>query len=764
MSLPRSHRKPARPRKYELSVDRRASDQFGLLTQSHRYDLLPARADHMPRGWCSIEVRTVGGHESLQLCLTGRYLRKNREPEEYWCPLGKVNSTGRVRALVKFPNRLERLTVEAATDDATVDLGEVGIRPIGPVRAAFSLLGSYAVQLVRNPRQARRQVAGLLRSSYRSGRPNLKVLIREIGRRRAGDDVYHQWVAHFDRLQASDRQRLKGRADALQFKPLISVIMPVYNTDGTRLKAAVNSVLRQIYAHWELCIADDASTAPHVRSILEAFKVADSRVKIVFRERHGGTSAASNSALELATGEFTGFLECDGVLADHALAVVADDLNRHRATHLIYSDEDKITERDERCDPNFKSGFSLDLLRSCNLFSHLTVIRTDLIREVGNLRDGFDGSEIYDLALRVVDRIDEKSIRHLPFILYHVRAIRGSVATRPGYVHAAERKALRDHLIRRGVDAEVIEGLGSYPRVKYRLPNPAPLASVVICTRDRVELLRMCVSGVLDKTKYPNIEVVIVDNGSVEKSTLRYFEDVRADMRVRVVRHDAPFNFSELNNLGVRHARGEVLVLLNNDTEVIDPEWLSEMVSHALRPAIGMVGAKLYYPDRRIQHAGVILGIGGVAGHAYRFLPANSSGFLGRAIKTQNFSAVTAACAVMRKSVFDQVGGFNENQLAIALNDVDLCLRVREKGYQIVWTPYAELIHHESVSRGSDLEPENFVRFMRERQYMLKRWVHVLREDPYYNPNLTLKREDMSVAIPPRFKGWWKDAAASSPV
>ena len=380
---------------------------------------------------------------------------------------------------------------------------------------------------------------------------------------------------------------------------------------------------------------------------------------------------------------------------------------------------------------------------------------------MGGFRAGFEGSQDWDLALRVIDETTPDRIVHIPKILYHWRAIPGSTAlqlSEKNYPVEAARRALADHFKRRGEDVELVPVPGDHWRIKRRLPSAVPSVSLIIPTRNRLEFIQPCVESILAKTTYPDYEILIVDNQSDDPATLAWLDAIvqptgdrpgRAS-RVRVVHNDAPFNFSAICNHGVREARGALIGLLNNDLEVITSDWLEEMVSHVLRPEIGCVGAMLYYPNDTIQHAGVVLGIGGVAGHAFRDFPRGTEGKFNRARLVQNYMAVTAACLLVRKSVYAEVGGFDEDTLAVAFNDVDFCLKVAAAGYRNLWTPYAEFYHHESASRGVDDTPEKAERFRSEVELMLRRWGPALQNDPAYNPNLTLELNDFSLASPPR--------------
>lgn len=533
--------------------------------------------------------------------------------------------------------------------------------------------------------------------------------------------------------------------------PAITLVMPVFNPALEWLEKAVESVRNQIFEDWELCIADDASSDPSVRNLIKRLAMEDDRIKFFFRAENGHISAASNSALALGRSKWIALLDHDDLLVKDALFLVAEAISKNPTCRMIYSDEDKIDEGGKRSDPYFKSEWNQDLFYSQNMFSHLGVYQTSLVREVGGFRLGYEGSQDYDLALRCIERIKPSQIHHIPHVLYHWRIHADSTAhssdAKP-YAMVAGERALNDHFGRLGVKAKA-ESVGHGYRVRYALPDQLPMVSLIIPTRNGGKLLRQCVDSILAKTSYATYEIIIVDNGSDERATLRYLESISADPRIRVLRDPRPFNYSALNNAAVKLARGDVIGLVNDDVEVINPDWLSEMVSHALRPEVGAVGARLWYSDDTIQHAGVVLGINGIAGHVHRYLPKGNVGYCGRAALIQAFSAVTGACLVVRKAVYDEVGGLDE-ALAVACNDIDFCLRLRAAGYRNIYTPYAELYHHESASRGFDDTPEKQARSAKEVAFMQARWGSALLNDPCYNPNLTLDFEDFSLAWPPR--------------
>ncbi len=520
---------------------------------------------------------------------------------------------------------------------------------------------------------------------------------------RPADGSYEIWIELFDTLDDEGRRRLEARLQALSNRPRISVLMPVYNPPPDLLRGAIESVRDQIYPEWELCIADDCSTDPTVVRVLDDYAASDPRIKVVRRAENGHISAASNTALSLASGRWVALLDHDDLLAPHALALVALELAEHPEAALVYSDEDKIDEAGRRRDPFFKPDFDPLLLTGQNFVSHLSVFRKDLVDTAGGYREGYEGSQDWDLTLRVSERVPAAQVRHIPHVLYHWRVHASStaalVSAKP-YAVDAGRRAVNDHLERTGRPGQVTRiGKSGHNRVAWALPDPAPRVSIVVPTRDG-RLLQRCIDSVLAFTQYPDFEMVVVDNSSESLPTLQYLQSY--DERLKVLRDERPFNYAELNNAAVQHTTGDVVCLLNDDTEVISGEWLTEMVSQVLQPGVGAVGAKLYYDEARIQHAGVVLGVYGVAGHAFRMFDRLSPGYFGNLQLAHRMSAVTAACAVLRREAWDAIGGFDEKNLPVAFNDIDFCLRLREAGWEIVWTPYAELYHHESTSRGLD--------------------------------------------------------------
>jgi len=562
--------------------------------------------------------------------------------------------------------------------------------------------------------------------------------------------VYERWFEHYGTLSGVGETLLRRRLQLIDEPPKLSIVMATYNTDHGFLKEAIASVQAQVYENFELLIADDCSPEGEVRSIVASFAKKDDRIRLIERSENGGISEATNSAIAEATGEWIVLMDHDDTIVPHALARVALAIAEHPNASFLYSDEDKIDEHGRPFTPYFKSDFDPVLLLGQNYLCHLSTIRASLVRELGGLRSEFDGAQDWDLFLRVTERLRRDEIVHIPHILYHWRSHDQSTSkassAKPWALEAGTR-AVTDALARRGIagDIEKVNNTG-FCRIRYALPEQPPLVSILIPTRDG-KFLETCVRSVLAKTTYPNFEIVVIDNGSVKPETLALFAELSE--QIVVLRDDSPFNYSALHNKAVPSCKGDVLVLLNDDTEVIDGGWLKEMVALLLQPGNGAVGAKLLYPDGRIQHAGVVLGPLGLADHVGKLEDRSSDGYFGRHHLPSEFSACTAACLAVRRSTWERLGGLEEF-FQVAWNDIDFCLRIRESGEQVAYTPVAELIHYESVSRGLDESGPALKRFATEVLEMRARWLDRIVVDPYYNPNLSLNRPLWEPAYPPR--------------
>ena len=573
---------------------------------------------------------------------------------------------------------------------------------------------------------------------------------------RSSDPAYQKWLdLHYPQPQL---RKIATATQKLAYQPLISVIVPIYNPDADFLRQAIESVLGQIYSNWELCLADDRSTKSYVREILQEYQQQDSRVKVILREANGHISAASNSALELATGEYIALLDHDDLLAPHALSSVVDLLNRHPEADFIYSDEDKVNAQNIHSDPYFKPDWSPDSFLSRMYTCHLGIYRRTLVNQVGNFRTGFEGSQDYDLVLRVTEKTEQ--IYHIADVLYHWRIHSQSTAAfadAKTYAVEAGQKAISEAIARRGEPGKVVsksEFPGVYT-IRYQIKQQK-LVSIIIPTKDLADTLHICLQSIFSKTSYDNYEVIVIDNGSTEAKTfecLEYWEQSEPE-RFSYYRYDIPFNYSQINNYAVEQARGDYLLFLNNDTEIVATDWLEAMVEQSQRKSIGAVGGLLLYPDNTVQHAGVILGINGAAGHSHRNFSASEPGYISQIVSTNNYSAVTAACLMCRREVFELAGGFDP-QLAVALNDVDFCLKLAKLGYRNVYLPHVVLYHYESQSRGYEDNPAKQARYNREIDYLKQKWsadtnrsAHLWDYgDPYYNPNLSRQHEDYRLRL-----------------
>ncbi len=612
-------------------------------------------------------------------------------------------------------------------------------RITAPLRA-LKLMGRVLRRAVREPGWARR--AGF-RGWHVLHEHGLSGLSAEIGKAKLQPPEvdYAKWIA-MNEPTSGDYALMSAQLSDWPKTPLISVVMPTYRSNLSYLQAAIDSVRNQVYPHWELCIADDASNSPELDEFLTDRAMAESRIRWVKRSVNGHISAASNSALALARGEFIALLDHDDLLHPLALWYMAHALVSHPDAGIIYSDEDKLNESGLRIDPYFKSDFNPDLMLAQNMISHLGGYRRELIVGLGGFREGYEGSQDYDLALRAITCLTPAQIIHIPRVLYHWRMIPGSTSVHVDekpYALDSAKRAVRDHLQRLHLSGEVLSCPEALPhqRVKFECPSPQPLVSLIIHARNCAHLPEDCVNFIFKKTTYPRYEVIVVDNGSTQQKSLSRLEHLQA-RGVRVLRDEGQFNFSTLNNVAAKRANGEFLCLMNSDIKIITPDWLEEMVSQGARPGVGAVGARLWYPNGTLEHAGIVIGVGGLTDYPHRGLPHGHAGYFGRAVLQQSWSAVTAACLLVRKSLFEQLGGFDET-LPMAFNDVDFCLRLQSAGYRNVWTPYAEMTCCKSSDTGAENNPEQDKSYQKEMAAMSARWPEILQNDPACSPNLSLR-------------------------
>ena len=566
--------------------------------------------------------------------------------------------------------------------------------------------------------------------------------IRLTERFQADDVDYEEWYKnHKPTMEELQRQR----DTEFEYEPLISILVPVYNTPEEFLKQMIQSVRKQTYGNWELCIANANPANETVAEILRITSTKDERIKVKDVPENEGIAQNTNAALAIATGDYIGLLDHDDLLTPDALYEVVKAINENDRPQVLYSDEDKVTmDLSEHFQPHMKPDYNKDLLRSNNYITHFFVADRMLVEEVGGEDGQYNGAQDYDLILKCTERA--KGIAHIPRILYHWRVHKASTADNPAskmYAFDAGKRAIEDHLKRCGEIGEVSheKDLGFY-RVKYQVQG-SPLISIIIPNKDQVESLDKCLKSI-EKSSYKNYEIIIVENNSTEDETFAYYKKIESD-KIRIVYWSDEFNYSAINNFGVKHARGDYLLLLNNDVEVITTDWLEELTANCQRKDVGIVGTRLYYPDDTIQHAGIVIGIGGVAGALFVGMPRMFTGYLHKAAIQQDLSAVTAACMMVKRSVYEELGGLEE-ELKVAFNDVDFCLRAREKGYLVVYDPNVELYHFESKSRGTEDSKEKVRRFQNEIEYIRSHWLELLKKgDPMYNPNLTLTKWDYSL-------------------
>jgi len=642
----------------------------------------------------------------------------------------------RLHAQLRNRERTLRMRVsELKAADRHIEQLEGKLLKLKQYRSELKLVKEQKKALQKSPE---RRIGQVLLAPYRLPERLIKVIWKKLFRRSAGESAtapseYHKWLEHH-RATPRDLDRMRQEALAFVYHPLVSIITPVFNTPVRWLRECIESVLTQTYENWELILIDDHSTDPETLRCLTELAAADSRIILAKDEEKRGISAASNRGLALAQGDWVGFLDHDDLLEPDALFQNVKWLQKHPDADLIYSDEDKLTERGFDS-PIFKPDWSPDYFLSCNYVCHFTLIRRELIKKVGGFRSKFDGAQDYDLFLRVIEQTNR--IDHIPRVLYHWRRTLTSTADnvqcKPGMLQAG-RLALEGHLERKQQAGHVTVDWRTYLYWVKRELTEAKKISIIIPVRDRVDLLARCIDSLTRKTIYAPYEIIVVDNDSQSEDARAYF----SHFKHRLLHYSRPFNLSALNNFAVKQTDSPWLLFLSYYTEVLDADWMTTMAEHVQRPEVGAVGLRLLYPDDTVQHAGIVVGVGGIAEYAFRGSPAEVPGVCRQLQATRNYSAVTGACLLTRRDVFEEVGGFDQECLPVHFNDVDLCLKMRRAGYSIVYTPFARLYHHESRVRSQPVEPL-------EANPMRERWAQVLERDPYYNPNLSRERADFSL-------------------
>ena len=642
----------------------------------------------------------------------------------------------RLHAQLRNRERTLRMRVsELKAAERHIEQLEGKLLKLKQYRSELKLVKEQKKALQKSPE---RRIGQVLLAPYRLPERLIKVIWKKLFRRSAGESAtapseYHKWLEHH-RATPRDLDRMRQEALAFVYHPLVSIITPVFNTPVRWLRECIESVLTQTYENWELILIDDHSTDPETLRCLTELAASDSRIILAKDEKKRGISAASNRGLALAQGDWVGFLDHDDLLEPDALFQNVKWLQKHPDADLIYSDEDKLTERGFDS-PIFKPDWSPDYFLSCNYVCHFTLIRRELIKQVGGFRSKFDGAQDYDLFLRVIEQTNR--IDHIPRVLYHWRRTLTSTADnvqcKPGMLQAG-RLALEGHLERKQQAGHVTVDWRTYLYWVKRELTEAKKISIIIPVRDRVDLLARCIDSLTRKTIYAPYEIIVVDNDSQSEDARAYF----SHFKHRLLHYSGPFNLSALNNFAVKQTDSPWLLFLSYYTEVLDADWMTTMAEHVQRPEVGAVGLRLLYPDDTVQHAGIVVGVGGIAEYAFRGSPAEVPGVCRQLQATRNYSAVTGACLLTRRDVFEEVGGFDQECLPVHFNDVDLCLKMRRAGYSIVYTPFARLYHHESRVRSQPVEPL-------EANPMRERWAQVLERDPYYNPNLSRERADFSL-------------------
>ena len=705
--------------------------------------ILSPDSGQFPCGWVllSTEIKQYGSGHNARLCI-----ESDDEDGAYWVDLPSTRK-GEVNEIIHLPTSVRMIVLIPMTGNDDFELGTVTTRGVGPLSRRFQMLR----RVISYSYKSTPDVRNTLDLTFLSTFSNLECSYRNAGRLyvNAPSITYDEWIQRFDTFGVKGKEFVARQIDERPYDARVNVVV-ISDGEMDALRETLESLSRQCYTAF--CVS--------IVNATDASELNNQCLHKVVSEFSNGLAVAvftnysrSMSDFPYETyGSHTLFLSEGGALSEFAIYYMVSEL-QGGAADLVYWDEDEINPNGGRVSPAFKCSWNPDLFLSKDYLGCARLYRSDLLSSLGGNVDISLPELELKFILEVVGRGDESRVRHISAVLSHHRAIGKSTE---GDEFDGFRAQLRREFFSSHSNVKVEEGAHKWEyRLRYPMPSPAPKVTLIIPSRDQIEHLRKCVSSICDKTTYPNWEILIVDNLSSEEGTLRFFDSVVGNPRINVVRYSRPFNYSAINNFAVECSDGELIALINNDVEVISPEWLSEMVSHALRPEIGAVGAKLYFGNGHIQHAGIVLGIGGVAGHSHKYFPGDSSGYMGMLDVVQNVSAVTGACMVVRRSLYEEVGGLDSDKLKVAYNDVDFCLKLQAAGYRNLWTPFAELYHHESVSRGSNDTWKKRRRLKNESLVMRKRWGEMLDNDMYYSPYLTLAREDLSLSWVPRHVHAW---------
>jgi len=735
---------------HQIEVVSESRGEYKSLGDAPYFDLQFAAGD-LEGAWLYVEGALVRNSGSRQARLEGKMA--GGLGSTYTWPI-TTNLRGTIREVILLPRGIRQLRWIPTASHGFFSQTPLLVHKIGGIESGLRRWHRVLVTWGKSRRHAESGSEQLspwralfdLQWAYRQ-----TAVIRAAAAR--GDD-YPALLARQERMAKQQIARNQARLRAMVHPPTFTFLVSVVDSDPDALMCTIESLRKQIYPHWELLLVVGST---QLQAVCNGSDLDEPRVRWVRRESGAEEANELNDALGAARGDFVGMLEMGDSLQAASLLEVALASVASPESDVVYGDEDSLDRYGQRVLPRFKPSWNPDLLLSTNYVGLPVFFRRATVRAAGGFSSAATAAESYDLLLRLMELQPKLNVLHVPGILCSRRHRFAAVESQPGESestpsdrvrHAAEMRALSAHLARQ--NAAVSPGFApGYFRVRHAVPTPLPLVSLIMPTRDRYDVLQKCISSIQSRTSYPNWELLVVNNGSSDMQTIRYLESLTEDCRIRVLDRDQPFNYAALNNYAVGFAKGEVLGLLNNDLEVLETDWLSEMVSHAVRPAIGAVGAKLVYPDGMVQHAGVILGIGGVAAHVHKFIPADAPGYCGRARIVQNLSAVTGACLIVRASLYREVGGMNEAHLAVAFNDIDFCLKLRAAGYRNLYTPHAVLVHHESISRGRDDTAQKRAVFEREFAYMQQTWRGQLARDPAYNPNLSLEFADFTFSSQP---------------
>ena len=699
--------------------------------------------------YVKVKTKNINGLRHSQLVIEGRFFlpEKYNELEVYAddkllkTKVRKIGANGRFVLSAPLAKSNKKIKMYLIVDKDKVLITSINNNLFVRIRSRFRLINK---KLMKPFKKIKNGIAFLWREHHFLVPPTFwgkyfKVFCLKIKHIFVKDTYYPFNIKQYNKWIKKHEQKTEYKE--LKYQPLISILIPVYNIEREYLSECLDSILNQKYQNFEVCLADDCSTKEETKQTLKEYEEKDKRIKVVYRTENGHISRTTNSALEIAKGEFIGLMDDDDVLTENCLYEMVAALNENKKLDFIYSDEDKLDMKGRRCEPHFKPDYSPDSILGGNYFCHFEIIRASILRKIGGFRHEYVGAQDFDLFLRIIDETTPDKIKHIPKILYHWRKVPGSTADTiesKEYAILAGKKAVEETMKRRKLDAEVIVPIESTHYIVEYKYKKEPKVSIIIPTKDLASMLDRCLESIYKKTKYKNYEVIVVDNGSVEEKTKKLFEKYSKKDNFKVIEYNKEFNFAAINNYAVKESTGEYILFLNNDTEVITDGWIQKMVGYAMQNHIACVGAKLLYPNDDIQHGGVILGVGGIARHAFLNYEGDTYGFYGRMIVPYDYSAVTAACLMVSKKKFNEVNGFTE-ELKVAYNDIDLNLKLRQKGYYNVLLPQIELYHYESKSRGLDTTTEKYKQYLKEKEYMENHWKNELENDPFYNPNFSKK-------------------------